>query len=320
MMPMKLPLRSHLSPNQITEKYWADAATGRRKGDFPVNWLQSELVLHYCVNPRISGNPNVGWLEWVQRRFLKGPVEKGLVLGCGGGQLERKAARLGICSSFLGIDISREAVRVAETLAEREGWSDFQYRAVDANCLELEADSFDLILSDMALHHIERLEDLLHQFHKALRPEGLFILNEFVGPSRFQWSDEQLQLATQLIRSLPLHLRRNRDMTRWKRFLKPWTRKAKRWSVEKLARIDPSESVRSSEIPELIDRYFHVLERRDYGGTLLSLVLNNIVGNFRDRENDVAILMSLAAQEWSLLESKRLKSDYQLVVATKQNH
>lgn len=304
--------KSRRSPAGTAEAFWADAATGRRKGDYPVHWLQSDLVLRHCVNPRISGEPEVGWLEWVQKTFIPREVERGFVLGCGGGLLERNAARLGICRRFLAVDLSAEAIAVSSTLAQREGWEEFEYQALDANHLELPARAFDLILAEMSLHHIERLEHVLEQFRKALRPEGVVVLNEFVGPDHFQWTDAQLAASTRLIRSLPLRLRRNRDLAHWKRWLKPWVWRSKRWTVEKMIRIDPSESVRSSEIPQLAEQIFDVVERKPYGGALLSLVLNNIVGNFSPR--DVEVLRSLASQEEAMMRSGAVGSDYELFI------
>jgi SAM-dependent methyltransferase len=256
----------------------------------------------------------VGWLEWIQQSWVPHEVERGFVLGCGGGALERRAAALGLCRTFHGVDISPEAVEVARALADREGWNNFLYEALDANYLQLEPESFDLIVSDMAVHHIARLEHLFEQFNRALRPGGLFILNEFVGPSRFQWSDMQLKLATRAIRALPLRLRRNRDITTWKRYAKPWVWKAKRWSPERVARMDPSESIRSKDIPFLIARHLQVAEKSEYGGTLLALVLNNIVGNFSDSPADVAILKRMAEEEARWISEGRLSSDYILVV------
>lgn len=303
------------SSTRITEDYWGDAATGRRKGKYPVHWLESPLIRRYCVNRRISGDPETGWLEWVKREFLPREAVSGFVFGCGGGMLERKAGSLGICRNFFCVDIAPQAIEVARALASREGWKDFRYEVRDGNTLTLEPESLDLILIDMALHHVTELERLLDQFRLALRTDGWLVLNEFAGPDRFQWTDLQLDLATRAIRSLPLRLRRNRDLVRWKTFAKPWVWRAKRWAPEKVARIDPSESVRSSEIPHLVAERFDVRRRIGYGGTLLALVLNNIVGNFSDSPEDVRILKELAADEDRRMQEGTLPSDYVLLVA-----
>ncbi len=288
------------------------------KGKYPVHWLESPLVLRHCVNPRISGDPDVGWLEWVKRDVLPREAGAGCVLGCGGGTLERKAAGLGICRNFHCVDISPQAVEVASALASREGWDGFRYEVLDANTLTLEPDSFDLIMADMALHHIFELEHLLDQFLLTLRPNGWLVLNEFVGPDRFQWSDLQLSLATHAIRSLPFRLRRNRDLRKWKQLAKPWVWRAKRWTPEKVARVDPSESVRSSEIPRLVAERFAVQSQNGYGGTLLALILNNIVGNFSDAPEDIGILEELAADEDTRMREGTLSSDYALIVARRK--
>ncbi len=298
----------------VTQEFWGDAARGVRKSDYPVHWLESPLVLRHCVNPKISGDPDMGWMEWLRHKFVPEPARAGLVLGCGGGNLERKAASLGLCRNFLGIDISPQAIEVARALAEREGFPEFRYEAADANYAILERDSLDLILADMSLHHIARLEHLLTEFAGALRRGGLLVLNEFVGPSRFQWTDPQLRVATAAIRSLPLRLRRNRNFVKWKRIAKPWVCKAKRWSPGRVARMDPSESVRSEEIPALVEARFDMVQRADYGGGLLALVLNNIVGNFRDCPEHIAILKSLAEQEHTLTGNGTLANNYTFMV------
>jgi hypothetical protein len=40
------------------------------------------------------------------------------------------------------------------------------------------------------LHHVDDLEHMLDQAAASLRREGLFVVNEYVGPARFQWLDK----------------------------------------------------------------------------------------------------------------------------------
>jgi len=310
---MRLFSKSHAPADQV-RKFWGDAASGRVKGAYPVHWLESPLIRRLCVNPRISGDPDLDWLEWVKNKFAPEGVQSGFVLGCGGGALERRAAALGLCRSFLGVDISPDAIRVAQALAERADLPDFRYQAADANTLVLEPSSLDLVLSDMSLHHLSDLEHVLAQFQQALRAGGLLVLNEFAGPDRFQWTDAQLELATRMIRSLPLRLRRNRDLRAWKGLLKPWIWRAKRWTPERVARHDPSEAVRSAQIPQLVSNCFEIVHRSDYGGAALALALNNIVGNFSDTPEDIAILKKLVAEEDRWMQQGKLASDYVLIV------
>ena len=73
----------------------------------------------------------------------------------------------------------------------------------------LPTNAFDFIYFFQSLHHIERLEHILGECARALRPNGLLMVNEFVGPSRFQWSDRQKAMADALISLLPINLRKD---------------------------------------------------------------------------------------------------------------
>ena len=85
-----------------------------------------------------------------------------------------------------------------------------------------------------------------------------------------------------------------------------------------MARVDPSESIRSSEIPRLVAERFSVQNWMGYGGTLLALILNNIVGNFTDAPEDINILKKLAADEDRRMREGNLPSDYALIVARRE--
>jgi len=83
-----------------------------------------------------------------------------------------------------------------------------------------------------------------------------------------------------------------------------------------MKQIDPSEAVRSSAIVPLVGKYFRIIERNDYGGTIINTLLQDIIGNFRkDRLLDLRILRILFQLERLLVKSKVLPSDFTLIVA-----
>ena len=128
----------------------------------------------------------------------------------------------------------------------------------------------------MSLHHIEALEHVLQQCRQALRPRGLLLVNEFVGPSRFQWTERQLDMANTALASIPSALRRDLAKGGLKTTVE-------RPTVEHMIRTDPSESVRSAEIERLVKDHFAVVGEWNWGGTLNHLVFQNIAGNFDPR-------------------------------------
>jgi hypothetical protein len=73
-----------------------------------------------------------------------------------------------------------------------------------------------------------------------LRPGGLLVLVEYVGPNRFQLTDKAQLLMDRLIAILPQSYRRNlRDPTIVKQHVQ-------RPSVADVIAVDPSEAIRSA--------------------------------------------------------------------------
>jgi SAM-dependent methyltransferase len=260
----------------------------------------------------ITGSRDTYWVEWMRDRFFPGgDAGDALSLGCGAGHLDRIFKRCGFTfRSFTGIDISEGAIERARVLADEIGLAPtIRYVAVDLNGYELPPRSFDFIYFFQSLHHIEALEHVLEQCQRALRPGGLLLVNEFVGPSRFQWTSRQVEMANALTALLPEGLRRNPQDGGVKTEVDHPT-------VKQLVRHDPSEAVRSGEIERLVKAYFDVLNEWNWGGTLNHLVFQNIAGNF-DPENahHRAIVELLIHHENVLIREGLLPSDFKVFIA-----
>ena len=285
---------------------WADLAA--HTSDCPAlpgTWT-SHPVVRAAMNQRLSGRPDLEWLTWVKDSFFREPVTSALSLGCGGGYLEREAIRVAICRRILGIDVSAGAIRLAEERAAACGMTDITYRVADVNRVELPRGAYDLVLAKQSLHHLESLEHALDQVRLSLRQGGWFVINEYVGPARFQWPVDLLEIMDQLLAALPVRLRTVGSAVR---------EQVERVPAEEIAAHDPSEAVRSDEIIRLVEERFEVLERRELGGTLLNPLLQGIVANFRiEDEDEVAMLRLLIAVETILLRRRVIPSDYVVLV------
>lgn len=303
------------------ERWWTRRFWRRLYADFErytaeVNWLRSPLVLRLYVNPLISGHPDKDWLTWLQETYFPQPAAQGLSLGCGAGQLERQAVQRNLCRHLDACDLSPDAIAQARAEAKTAGLAErLNFFVADLNTLELPPARYDLILCPMSLHHVRNLERAFAQARAALRPGGLLALNEFVGPDRLQWSPQQLRAANELLQRLPRRYRRNLDPRGWARLLEPYRRRVRRRPRWRMVLDDPSESVRSSEVVPLLEREFAIVERKDYGGTLLQLVLDRIAGNFQDTEADRQLLLELCQSERRLIEKGDLPSDFTVIVA-----
>ena len=63
----------------------------------------------------------------------------------------------------------------------------------------------------LALHHVFHLEHLLDQIKATLKPGGLLVVQQYVGPSQMQFPQEHLYLADVFLKAIPERYRRTRD-------------------------------------------------------------------------------------------------------------
>lgn len=266
-------------------------------------WLDHPSVMaHYASRGFIEG---ASWKHWVVRR-LAGPAARSMELGCGSAKLSVELHSLGVTREVEGVDASSERIQEAEnrrTAARAPG----KFAVGDVNNLVLEPERYDLIVSSHSFHHFLELESVMEQVTRALTPRGLFILEEFVGPTQFQWTDAQIDATRSLMALIPERYR----MLRWGA-VKPYEGRP---TVEDVVATSPFESIRSAEIVPLFERHFRILHRRNLGGTIQHLLHNGIIHNFPPGEPRAErILRGIFEVEDALVDSGLLPSDFQLLI------
>jgi SAM-dependent methyltransferase len=158
-------------------------------------WLDHPTVMaHYASRGLIDGS---SWNHPGTRQG-GGPPEHSMEPGCGSATLSLELHALG---ATRGRGLRRQPERIAEGEARRTASGvPGRFWAGDANTLKLEPGRYDLIVSSHSYHHFLELERINEQVLRALTPRGLFILEEFVGPTQFQWTDEQIEVSKALMR------------------------------------------------------------------------------------------------------------------------
>ena len=128
----------------------------------------------YAKMPRSQGGLEAAG-EWHQLKALFPDLEGKAVLdlGCGYGwhcryALERGARRV------LGIDLSEKMLARAEELGKAPGLA---YRRCALEEYEYPAESWDCVVSNLALHYVEDLEGLFGKVCRTLTPGGVFLFN-----------------------------------------------------------------------------------------------------------------------------------------------
>ncbi len=273
-------------------------------------WTASPVVRRY-LHRLSTGDPDCDWLTAVRARYLPAIVGRALVLGCGSGWLERALADKGGVREIVACDVAAETVDRARARALEDGKTAIAYRVVDLEHEELPAGPFDAIVANDVLHHITGLERLYGRIHDALAPRGRFVFNEYVGPNRFQYGDDRMELINRYFRLFP-------DRLRWDPVTNTPLWKRTRIDAGKLVAEDPTEAVRSEDVLPLARAAFSVVAEIPYGGGLLNPLLFGVIAGFQPGRDD-RLLEVLCAAEDRLTDAGALDPDFHIFVGARKD-
>lgn len=113
--------------------------------------------------------------EWHQLKNLFPSLhgKKVLDLGCGYGWHCKYAEEQG-AAQVLGIDLSRKMIAEAK---RRNAGNHIEYRVCNIEEYDYPEDTWDFVISNLALHYIENISKIFAKVHKTLKPEGVFLFN-----------------------------------------------------------------------------------------------------------------------------------------------
>ncbi|MCP3960116.1 MAG: class I SAM-dependent methyltransferase [bacterium] len=291
---------------------WNRIAAARRETSLH-GWLDCYQIAAKRLNARVAGSPDVNWLNGLVKRLRIEPDSRWLSIGCGAADQEILAAREGLFASMDAIDISRTSLEAGRGAAAAAGVANISFLERDLYDLEPGPDTYDVVFMNMSLHHVKDLDGVLSRIARCLRPEGFLLLNEYIGPRQFQFTDVQLAIVEDLLTTLPEYLRKDLATGEIK------TRYEKKpiefWNIA-----DPSEAIRSDLIVAAVDDRFEVVERIDYGGSILHLLLEHIIHNFDPgSEFHITLLSLLSKVEDVLIDCEVLGSDFAVLAARRKD-
>lgn len=128
----------------------------------------------YAKMPRsIDGLLAAG--EWHQLRLLFPELSGKCVLdlGCGYGWHCKFSAERG-AAHVLGIDVSRKMIEEAK---RRNADDKIEYRVCGMEAYEYPENTWDCVISNLALHYIENIGDIFRNVYQTLKPGGVFLFN-----------------------------------------------------------------------------------------------------------------------------------------------
>jgi len=275
-------------------------------------WLPSPVFQRH-VNRTATGNAEHDWLSYVRAIHLPPSLGSTLVIGCSTGALERALVRKESVGRITAVDADEAAVERARRQAERAGMDSISYAVLDPVRDPLPPSAWDAIIASDVVHHIPNLEGFYLEVHRALAPRGCFVFHEYVGPNRFQYTDERMDLIHRYFRLLPDRWRLDPSTGRclWRR---------ERIDAARLAQEDPAEAARSEELLPLARAAFLAEAEYPHGGGLIHPVLSGLVGNFREGlSEDERLLQVLCDAEEDLMKRGLLPSDFVIFVGRRRD-
>lgn len=275
-------------------------------------WIIPEVLKRY--NYLITGDENVSYYQYVSEKYFSNRENLiGLSLGCGTGKRELEWVRFSDFRKIEAYDISESSIDIARQEAREAGYANIiDYKVGDIYSIELAENRYDAIFVEQSLHHFSPLEALLARISKWLSSSGLLVVNEYVGPSRFQWTDRQLEIANKIRSILPGKYRTHIvDGSVNKKIVRP--------SRLSMIMRDPSEAVESSKIMPLLNRMFEIVEVRPYYGAILHLLFEGIAPNFLSQDEEGQKYLRLCFEiEDIVTETGQVQSDFALIVCKKK--
>ena len=230
---------------ESTISYWTTRAIEIAEGR--EHW-EGHPIAQAVQDERRGG---LGLVDFV-RRHLRNEEIRGLALGVGLAQGEIDLLRTGAVASFDLYDVTPQLLERVRAKLEHESLAArARYHVADINRLELCEGAYDLVTFFNALHHIENLEHVLAQCARALRSGGILVAHEYVGPKRFRFPPEHVDLARSIYRTLDPGLR-----CPWPELPVP--------DPSAVADADPTESIRSDEIIAIAKEIFPSLQVISY--------------------------------------------------------
>jgi len=257
------------SAREQVSEFWTETEQARQAPG-RAGWryaLDHPRVRQGVYDRYLGGRDPFGWMA--QRMAL--PARHALEIGCGGGHLAFGLIADGYCQHIDAFDVAEPGIIAAQRRVREEGLRTLRFHLLDGNTWTMPRRQYDFIYASHALHHIEGLEHLFTQVATALQPGGVLFAEDYVGPTRMQYSDPHLAAMNRALAVLP-------DSKRMDCYGRLKTT-IERQPPELFLQHDPSEAVRSADIlPALRARF--AMEVAPMGMSLSFQVLLDIVHNF----------------------------------------
>ncbi len=279
----------------------------------PVDYTQHKFLYRHAIAEPTTGSPD-GWIiDAIGQRHLTPPPARMLSIGCGMAFIEEHMVKAGYAQHMVAYEMSRSAITAAAARVAGQPYAErLELRCGDVLTEDLPTAGFDVVFVQAAIHHFFEIEAMFQLMHRVLKPDGLLIFDEYVGPDHHIYDDHVLALMNRIDACLA-------SRYRWDVLAKHQRPGVPKPSLDWMMQHDPSEGVHASRILPLTYQYFDVIDRRDYGGSIMRPFFTGILPNFDwEDPKDQTIGRLIVLMERMLTESGVVPNYQTAVVARRR--
>jgi ubiquinone/menaquinone biosynthesis C-methylase UbiE len=233
-------------------------------------------------NLLITGKKDQNYIDFLTQDFLKD--KSGLrLLSLGSGISNREielAEHNTIFKEIVCVDIADNLLKIAAKSAKEKNITNIKFIAKNIDIFDFKENDFDIIFFKSSLHHFDNIEYFLSgKMKHSLKPDGLLIINEFVGTTRHQFPRNQINAINDAIAIIPKKFR-----TRFRS--KFYKNKYRGVGILRMIIADPSECIDSGSIMLSIHKNYNTILEKPYGGNLLMSALRDISHHFYELNDE----------------------------------
>ena len=280
-------------------KYWSKQTASKTTD--AVKWIRFWQIPRIVadINHRICGEfvdgPSKGLIDRVRRDTGRAVFERAISIGCGGGIKEAQILTEGMAADFDLYELSESRIEIGKARARKLGIENrMHFHCADA-FVELQdaRECYDMIYWGDSLHHMFDVDDALAFCKRLLKPGGVLMLQEYVGPNHLQFTPRMLEIATGVRNLLP-----DRYLKHPTEPEKALPRRVIPTNLKGLLKRDPSEAADSENILPALRKHFPNATVVPLGGVIYFVALSDVLGNM-DMQEDAALLDTLLSlDEW----------------------
>jgi SAM-dependent methyltransferase len=266
---------------RTVDDYWSSRVPSPKKSGLKA-LIRAHTSMRVCGRPvRRAGE---ALLIEIRRRCHGEAFRRAISIGAGTAAAEMDLLSAGIVAHFDIFEFASERMRLARTRAEHLGLDDrITFHHGDA--FGQRHQPYDLVYWRNALHHMPDVRAVVGWSADTLVRNGLFVMSEYTGPNRLQYTDAQMAICDDALAMVPDSYFCLSDGTKI-------SRKCVRPSKRALIKRDPSEAPDSESILPAVMDTFPEASVTNIGGLVYFAGLRRILHSFTE-PRDKALIDSL---------------------------